>query len=174
MWKTTSSKEIYKSSMPTTQMIRHAARTVIFDVAINKIAVLEVKGGDYHKIPGGGVEDNESLEETAMREALEEAACGVEIITKLGEAQFDSPEFGGQINHSVCFLARKIKGHKSTDFTQEETKENFKLLWVTIFEAIALFKNVKSKDPFELNMNNRDLNFVLQAEKYLQTKNFFS
>lgn len=147
--------------------IRRAARTVIIDENSDKIAILEVKGGEYHKIPGGGVEGEESLEEAAMREAAEEGACDVEIITKLGEIEFESLECDGQINHSVCFLTRKIHDHKTTGFTEEEQANKFKLLWISVDEAIELFKNVKSKIPFELNMNNRDLKFVQLAIDYL-------
>lgn len=152
----------------TNQMtIRRAARTVIFDKISDKIAILEVKNGSYYKIPGGGVEDKESSKETAIREAIEEGACDVEIIAELGEIEFKSPEYGGQINHSVCFLARKIKDRKTTEFTKEEQRNKFKLLWVDFNEAIDLFKNVKSKIPFELNMNNRDLRFIQLAKEYL-------
>ncbi len=147
--------------------IRRAARTVIFDESSDKIAILEVKGGEYHKIPGGGVEGEENLEEAALREALEEGACDVEILAKLGEIEFESPEYGGQINHSVCFIARKLNDHKTTAFTEEEQENNFRLLWTSAPEAIELFKNVKSKIQFELNMNNRDLKFVLLAKEYL-------
>lgn len=150
--------------------IRRAARTVIFDENNDKIAILEVKGGDYHKIPGGGVEGEENLEEAALREALEEGACDVEILTELGEIEFESPECGGQINHSVCFLARKLNDHKTTGFTEEEKKNKFKLLWLSFDEAIEIFKNVKSEIPFELNMNNRDLKFIMLAKEYLSSK----
>lgn len=150
--------------------IRRAARTVIFDESIEKIAILEVKDGAYHKIPGGGVEGDENVKETALREALEEGACDVKITTKLGEIEFESPECGGQINHSVCFLARKLNDHKTTGFTEEEKKNKFRLLWTSIDEAIKLFENVKSEIPFELNMNNRDLKFVMLAKEYLSNK----
>ena len=155
--------------------IRRAARTVIFDDSCDKIALLEVKGGVYHKIPGGGVEGEESLEEAALREALEEGACDVEILAKLGEIEFESPEYGGQINHSVCFITKKLSDHKTTGFTEEEQANNFKLLWVSFDEAIELFKDVKSNNPFELNMNNRDLKFVLLAKEYIsKNKNKFA
>ena len=147
--------------------IRRAARTVIIDQRINEIGILEVKNGDYHKIPGGGIEGDENLEETALREALEEGASDVELITKLGEHEFESPEFPGLYNHSVCFLARKIEDHPTPRFTLEEQENKFQLLWLTFDEAISLFENVKSSIPFELEMNNRDLNFVKQAKEYL-------
>jgi 8-oxo-dGTP diphosphatase len=155
--------------------IRQAARTVIIDESTNKIAILEVKGGAYHKIPGGGVEDDESLEEAALREALEEGACVVELLINLGETEFESPDFKGLINRSVCFLARKVRNHKTTAFTEEEMKNKFKLLWLTFEEAIEKFKNVSSNIEFELEMNNRDLKYVMKAKAYLdENKNEFT
>ena len=42
------------------------------------------KDGDvmlhYFTIPGGGVEDNETYEETAIRETMEETCCNIKII----------------------------------------------------------------------------------------------
>ena len=151
--------------------IRYAARTVIYDNNDKKIAVLEVKNGVYHKIPGGGVENNETIKDAAVREALEEGACDVQLIAKIGEFEFAIPEPSNVINHSTCFLAKKIKDHTSTSFTEEETSDNFKLLWLTIDEAIELFKNVKSKVSLELKMNNRDLGFIIAAKEYLENKN---
>lgn len=145
--------------------IRKAARTVVFDEN-DKVAILEVKNGDYHKIPGGGIENDENEELAAIREALEESGCDVRIIKKIGEQEFIDPDGSNTLHHSVCYLAEKIKSHKTSYFTEEEEKNKFKLLWLTVDEAIKLFKNVKTKKPFELAMNNRDLKFLETAHKY--------
>lgn len=147
------------------QIIRKAARTVIFDEN-NKVAILEVKNGDYHKIPGGGIENDENEELAAIREALEEGGCDVEIIKKIGEQEFVDPDGSNTIHHSVCFLAEKIKDHETSYFTEEEKKNKFRLLWLSVDKAIKLFKNVKTKMPFELAMNNRDLKFLEMAYKH--------
>jgi len=150
--------------------IRRAARTVIVDEELNKIAVLEVNNGGYHKIPGGGIEGDENPEDAALREAIEEGACDVELIAELGEIEFESPETPGLFNNSVCFLARKIKGHEVNSFTEEELKNKFKLLWLTFDEAINLFENVKSQVEYDIKMNNRDLEFVKRAKEFLKSK----
>ena len=147
--------------------IRKAARTIILDVKNNKTAVLDVENGNYHKIPGGGIEEGESEEAAAIREAREEGACDVELIKKIGEAEFIDPNDLNLIHHSVCFLAKKIKDHKTTSFTKDEKEKQFKLLWVTFEEAIKLFENPHSRDPYRLEMNNRDIKFILTAREYL-------
>ena len=154
------------------KIIRKAARTVIIDEELNKIAIIEAMNGDYHKIPGGGLERNERPEDAALREALEEGSCDVELITRLpGEIEFENPKGSGKYNNSVCFLARKIKCNNTLTFTQEEIDNKFKLLWLTFDEAIKRLENVKSEVRFDLLMNNRDLAFVRAAKKYLDENN---
>ena len=150
--------------------IRRAARTIILDEENGKIAILEVKGGDYHKIPGGGVEVGESVKETAIREALEEGGCEVNLIRKISELEFVDPGDENLTHHSVCFLAKKIKCHENQYFTKKELKNKFRLLWVSFDEAIKLFENVKSKISFDLEMNNRDLKFIKMAKEFLDNK----
>lgn len=50
---------------------RTAARAIVFD-SENKIALLNVTKLFYHKLPGGGVEEGEDLQEALKREAREE------------------------------------------------------------------------------------------------------
>lgn len=150
--------------------IRKAARTVILDESKEKIAVLEVQNGDYHKIPGGGIEKDESVEIAAIREALEEGGCDVKLIKKIGELDFVDPGDKNLIHHSVCFLAQKINGYETSYFTEEELDKKFRLLWLTFDEAINKFEKVRSQVPFELEMNNRDLKFVKMARDFFQTK----
>jgi 8-oxo-dGTP pyrophosphatase MutT (NUDIX family) len=149
---------------------RRAARTIILDEEKGETAILEVRGGDYHKIPGGGVEAGESVKETAIREALEEGGCEVELIRKIGELEFVDPSDKNLVHHSVCFLAKKIKCHENQYFTKKELKNKFRLLWVSFDDAIKLFESVKSKIPFDLAMNNRDLKFIKMAKEFLENK----
>ena len=64
----------------------------------------------YFTIPGGGVEDNETYEETAIRETKEETCCDIEIIKFIMEEDYGegiamwfyakylggTPELGGE------------------------------------------------------------------------------
>lgn len=147
--------------------IRKAARTIILDESQKRIAVLEVKNGDYHKIPGGGIEKGEGDKDAAIREALEEGGCDVDLVEKIGELEFVDPDNVNLIHHSVCFLAQKTRDHKTPYFTEEELANKFKLMWLSFDDAIKLFENVKTRLPFELEMNNRDLKFVKIAKEFL-------
>lgn len=139
-------------------IIKRAARTVIFDDN-QKVAVLKVRGGAYYKIPGGGIEEGESDEEAAIREAREEAGCEIELLAKLGEDEFPDPS-GQKMHWSICFLA-KVKGEKKrADFDDWEKSNDFELLWLPYDEAIDLFNNAEPDDAFGQAINRRDLDYL--------------
>jgi 8-oxo-dGTP pyrophosphatase MutT (NUDIX family) len=145
--------------------IRKAARTVILDG--DKVAILEVGGGEYYKIPGGGMEEGETEEQAAKREAREEAGCEVELIERIGGFDFSDEENKDVIHSSACYLAKAITHKESVDFTEEEKKEGFKLLWVTIDEALKMFEVAEPKFWRAKMMNNRDYNFLKKAKEIL-------
>ena len=66
---------------------RVVARAITF--IDNKILLIERYKKEYGKIlhyytiPGGGVEDNESYKEAAIRETKEETCCDIEIVKEL-------------------------------------------------------------------------------------------
>lgn len=145
---------------------RKAARTVIFDEN-NKIAILEVQNGEYYKIIGGGIEDGETEEQAAKREAFEEAGCDVEIVGKIGEQDFSfSNEKVDKVHYSVCFLAKVIGEKKDTKFDDWEKSNNFKLHWLCFEDAVKLFQSASPEDEFKKEINKRDLEFLKIAYKH--------
>jgi ADP-ribose pyrophosphatase YjhB (NUDIX family) len=149
--------------------LKRAARTVIIDEE-NKTAIIDVRKGEYFKIPGGGIESGETDEEAAKREALEESGCEVELIEKIGECQFidSNPDHNNRMIHfSVCYLAKKIS-QTNTNFDNWEKSNNFKLKWVTFNEAELLFSGSKTSDPFGIEINKRDLDFIKMAKARLR------
>ena len=148
--------------------IKRAARAVIVDEN-NLIALIDVRDGEYYKIPGGGIESDETEEEAAKRESLEEAGCQIEILGKIGEQQFadNNPDYGDMIHHSVCFLAKKIGEQADTNFDDWEQSNKMKLIWVSFPEAIDLFSKVNTSDYFGSQINKRDFEFVVKAQKMI-------
>jgi 8-oxo-dGTP diphosphatase len=86
--------------------IKHSARTVIYDQE-NLLALIDVRDGEYFKIPGGGIEKGETLKQAAIREALEETGCDIKLFKKIGENNIVD-ESKNIIYHSICYLAQKI------------------------------------------------------------------
>src|SRR3989344_7927434 len=88
--------------------IRIAARAIIIDNQGN-IAILSTpKSKHYHhKLPGGGLEEKENIEETLKREIKEEVGCEIEIIKEVGEIiEYKNKDNLKQT--SYCFLAKII------------------------------------------------------------------
>ncbi|MEI6054257.1 MAG: NUDIX domain-containing protein [Candidatus Saccharibacteria bacterium] len=162
-----------KDNIETIKMnYRNAARTVIYDKENDLIALINVRNGDYYKIPGGGIEDGETEESAAEREAMEESGCRVKIIDKIGEQEFidKNEKYNGTIHRSICFLANKVGDLSDTSFDDWEKSNNMELVWVSFPEAIELFSKVKTDDDFAFQINKRDFDFVLMAQDILNKK----
>jgi len=144
---------------------KSAARTVIYDK--NKLfALINVKNGEYFKIPGGGIENDETPQQAAIRESIEESGCEIKIIQKIGESEFID-EDKNIIHHSVCFLAEKIKQINNPTFDDWEKSQNMKIIWVDINQSIIFFKNARPKDNFSQKINQRDFEFIIKAKEIL-------
>ena len=85
---------------------RNAARAIIFDNSKN-IALLYVKKDDKYKLPGGGVKEDEDIEQGLRREVLEEAGANINIKQEIGKIL----EYRNKINleqESFCYIAEVV------------------------------------------------------------------
>ena len=71
-----------KKADGTKNKFRKAVRAVVFDNE-NKVALINVSKHNYYKLPGGGIENFESVEDALRRECLEEAGCGGVLWSKI-------------------------------------------------------------------------------------------
>src|SRR5689334_21237907 len=83
----------------------------------NKVALIERHraGLDYFVFPGGGMDEGETPEQAAVREAMEELGVEVVVRQKISEIQF------GQKSRQVYFLAEQIGGQFGTGAGEEYT-----------------------------------------------------
>ena len=86
--------------------IRRAARAIVFDNNKN-IGILYVGKYNYHKLPGGGLEGDESIREALKRECLEEIGCNIETFGELGEIIEYRDKYSLK-QCSYCYLANVI------------------------------------------------------------------
>ena len=94
----------------------------------------------YYAIPGGHVEDNETLEETVIRELKEEMNLDIEIIRYLGEIE--------AYNQTEYYYYAKIVGGV-LQFGGEELERNnkdnyYEISWLDI--DIAMNSNITAID----------------------------
>lgn len=128
-----------------------------------KIAVFNKKNKNEYKLPGGGVDEGEDLEEAFKREVLEETGCIISNIKFIGiTEELKSLDNFKQISY-VYFGKVKEQTNK-LNLTQKEIDEGGELIWLTpeealdkIIECYGLLKESKYENLYHSKfINYRD------------------
>jgi len=141
---------------------REAARAVVFDNE-KKIALLHVTKLHYHKLPGGGIEKGESVEDALRRELSEEIGCSAGNVRELGIVE----EFRNKFSlHqlSYCFLGDLIGEKGVPHLEEDEIAHGFETVWLHIEDAIKVLESETNIEDYEGKfVQKRDLAFLRQA-----------
>lgn len=125
-------------------------RAGIILIEDNKVALIERHraGLDYFVFPGGGVDEGESLEQGAIREAMEELGVEVSIIQKIAEIHF------GQTNTHIYFLVEKVGGEFGTgtgeEFTDADPYDPQEGVYIPTWMPLEKLSQHKNVYPAEL------------------------
>jgi len=128
--------------------LRKAARGVL--VHDGKIGLMHVTKKKYHKLPGGGIEGNESIEEGFKREILEETGYHCEIF-HTNEEYPVVIEYRDRLNEcqiSYVLFAEVVGEHVGMSFTEEEKNDGFVFEWIPIND-IEKVLNEDDTDDYE-------------------------
>lgn len=99
---------------------------------------------DEYYLPGGGVEEGETLEEGLRREVREEVGCEIKNIKELGEIiEYFTVE--PRKNVVICYQAEVDGPVGELKLTESEASRGQGLAWLPQAEAIA---KVKGNRPF--------------------------
>lgn len=145
--------------------IRNASRAVLFDKN-NLVPLLFVSKFNYHKLPGGGIEENESTSEGLVREVKEEVGAEIKIECEIGRII----EFRSEWNlkqTSYCYRG-KIISIGEANLERSEIDEGFKLIWASIDEAISIVENDKPTNYEGVFIQKRDLTFLKEVKTVIQ------
>ncbi len=154
-------------SSDTTWKIREASRAILFDEN-NLIPLLFVSKYNYHKLPGGGIDEGEDRSQALVRECLEEVGSEVEVNGEVGKIiEFRSKWDLKQI--SYCYHG-KIISKGEPDFTEKELSQGFKIVWLSLKEAIFQVENDKPENYEGSFIQKRDLEFLKKAEQVVPAK----
>jgi 8-oxo-dGTP pyrophosphatase MutT (NUDIX family) len=145
---------------------RRASRAVVFDKD-GLVPLLFVSKFNYHKLPGGGIEEGESEIEACEREMVEETGCEVEINGEVGMVTEFRSFFDNLHQTSYCYIGKVIKKGAS-NLEQSEIDEGFKLVWSTLDDAINQVKNDKPSNYEGKFIQERDLAFLEEVKKNLR------
>jgi inorganic pyrophosphatase len=108
--------------------MRHRAAVFVIDKDKVLLFYRLKNGEEYYAVPGGGVEPNETPEQTAVRELEEETNLDVSLGEKIGEFEADD-------NHQYFYIAKSWSG--TPTFGGEELERQspanvYRLEWVPI------------------------------------------
>jgi 8-oxo-dGTP diphosphatase len=161
-------KEIKDKEFPeneSTLKIREASRAIIFDEN-NLIPLLFVAKYNYHKLPGGGIDEGEDKAQALVRECLEEVGSEIEVNGEVGKIiEFRSKWDLKQI--SYCYYG-KIISKGEPDFTEKELSQGFKIVWLSLKEAISKVENDKPENYEGSFIQKRDLVLLKKAEEIVR------
>lgn len=162
-------KEIYDEGYTQAADIAYHVRKASRAVVVNdrdEVALLFVTKGNYHKLPGGGIEGNETIYEALKREVEEEVGTAIEDIKELGFTIEYRTEME-QIQISYAYTAKATGELKEPVYTAEEQNDGFVLRWVPINIALELIKQDQPNNYVGKFIQQRDLELLLKVDEYL-------
>lgn len=146
---------------------RIAARGIIIRQD-GKIALFNKVNKNEYKLPGGGIENDESLEETFKREIKEETGCVVKIVERLGKIEEEKSKDNFK-QTSYVYVAKVIRNTKKLNLTEKEKDEGGKLIWVTLDEGLKLISDcINNLKPSRYENLYHSKFIVLRDKKILE------
>jgi 8-oxo-dGTP diphosphatase len=145
--------------------LRKSARVVLENEA-GAIALQHLTNYGFYKLPGGGVDTGETVEEALMREVREEVGCDCVIMRPLGLTIEYRAKYK-LIHLSYCYVAKVTSAITQPAFEEAEIAAGQTNIWVTPDSVVELVKSGE-RSNYESNFNiPRELAFL---EEYLKTK----
>lgn len=149
--------------------IRRIARAIVLDEN-NNVLILKIKRNDmfgnysYLETPGGGVDENETIECALKRELEEELGVTVTILKKLGIVT-DFYNLLNRKNENHYFLVKTIG---RTQIHHESFGDTFisKILSMSLDDVIVTYQTEKDIDIIKL-VKQRELPILLEAQKII-------
>lgn len=135
---------------------RYGARGVVQNEE-GQVILMYMASKNRYKLPGGGIEPEETREEAFKREVLEETGYGCEIISYLGTV--DEHKCRNNFRQqSYCFYAKTVGQRQKTHLTPKEEQLGFTMLCFTIEDAINIMKKTMEED------NEYGMKFMLKRD----------
>lgn len=145
--------------------LRKASRAIVLN-DLGQIALLFVSKNNYHKLPGGGIEEGENIEKALVREIKEEVGAEIEVLGEIGAViEYRNEHEFLQISYCFCSKVKGTVGDQA--FTDDEIQHGFELKWVDLNQSIELMKNDQPNNYVGKFIQARDLEFLKRAYEKL-------
>ena len=112
---------------------RLTARAVVVNPQ-GKLAVMYAEKYDIHTLPGGGVEEGESIEEALVREITEETGCTIESYEPLGYVE-ENRFHADYTQLSYYYIVRTADDTLHPHLTALEAANGTRAMWCTLEDA---------------------------------------
>ena len=146
---------------------RSAARAVLLDDK-GQVGLLDATNRHIYKLPGGGIEEGESVEEALRREVIEESGYTITRAKSLGQTIEYRHKFN-QVNLTFTFIAHTDK-FVGQNLAEDEAEDGFELKWFkNIDAAIQAVESVKvdKSDYAAMFFTKRELAILRAAKEKL-------
>ncbi len=145
---------------------REAARGVLIDED-GSVLLLRVGKHDYHKLPGGGIDEGESIEDALARELMEEVGCKGTVTAEVGIVVEYRDQFK-LIQTSYCYLVKKQGEQVEAKLEPGEIAEGLHEVRVpSVQAALELLESDKPNNYEGLFIQQRDAMLLREAMKIL-------
>ncbi|MFW5852539.1 MAG: NUDIX domain-containing protein [Nanoarchaeota archaeon] len=145
--------------------VREAARAILFDED-NRVPLMFLSKKNYHKLPGGGVDEGESIKEALVRECLEEVGGEIDVQGEIGKiSEYRSKWLLKQT--SYCYHGKLVSKGES-NFTEKEIESGSKIIWVEFEDAITRIENDRPEDYQGKFIRERELAFLHEFKRMKQ------
>ncbi len=122
--------------------VRPTGKVVLFNEK-NEIALMGNKVNAFLLLPGGGINDNESILDGIKRECQEETGCQIELQESLGITE----DFRlRDSRHCISFgFSAKVVSYGASTLTENEADIGAYVKWFPLSEAIELLSSQEKK-----------------------------
>jgi len=138
---------------------RFSARGAILN-SQNQVGLIYMSANGFYKLPGGGIETNETKETAFQRETEEETGYKCKILCELGcieEHKFQN----NFLQVSYCFIGKTEPEKIECSLAESEKSLGFEFAWTELDNAIELFKESISR------CGDYTMKFMLLREKII-------
>lgn len=112
---------------------RIACRCIVIEE--NKILLSAITRLSIYMIPGGGLDEGESLEECCKREVEEETG----YLVDLSPCALAIIEYYGDEKYTSYYYLGSVKGKGQKHLTEGEKYNGLKATWIDVEEAVSVF-----------------------------------
>ncbi len=141
-----------------TYELRKSARVILLN-SEGEMATQYLNNYTYHKLPGGGVDQGESIEEALKREVLEEVGCDCEIVKPVG-VTIEYRNKYNLLHISYCFVANVIGEIGAPKLEAGEIEEGHETLWMSPSVVLEKMRTDEPKKFEGYFILEREITFI--------------